>query len=353
MEKTSPRILFISRKHPPSVGGMQEANYQLGKHLAQITPTKVIAYGGSQKWLPVVYPYLFIRGLIETAIFKPQIILMGDGVLAPMGWLLKKLTGKKVVNMAMGLDVTYNSSFFQAVVPPALAKLDKVIAISQYTKNECVSRGICSGKVAVIPCGIEINKYQTKQTNEQIKKTFQSKYGIEIKNKKILLTVGRLVKRKGHQWFIEQVMSGLPAEYVYLIAGDGPERANIEDAVQKHKLGNRVYLFGKIAEEEKKLLLNLADLFVMPNIKVKGDPEGFGIVALEAASVGLPVVGTKIEGLIDAIKHQETGLLVNEDKEEYLEAIKKLFLKPLRNDKIIKKAEEFGWGEVAKQVLNA
>ncbi len=310
MEKTSPRILFISRKHPPSVGGMQEANYQLGKHLAQITPTKVIAYGGSQKWLPVVYPYLFIRGLIETAIFKPHVILMGDGVLAPMGWLLKKLTGKKVVSMAMGLDVTYSSSVFQAIIPPALAKLDRVIAISQYTKSECVSRGISSEKVAVIPCGIEINKYQTKQTKEQIKITFQEKYGIEIKNKKILLTVGRLVKRKGHQWFIERVMSELPPEYIYLIAGDGPERTKIVNAAQKHNLGKRVFLFGKISEEEKKLLLNLADLFVMPNIEVKGDPEGFGIVALEAASVGLPVVGTKIEGIKDAVTNNITGYLI-------------------------------------------
>lgn len=301
---------------------MQEHSFQLSSALAKITPTVKVVYGGSQKWLFIVYPYLLVAGLIKAITFKPDLILLGDGVMAPLGWVLKVLTGKKVVCVVMGLDVTYNSVLFQKTIPFFLRKMDRVIAISNYTKNECLHRGVKTELLDVIPCGVDLEKYQTSKPKKEICQIVEQKFGLQLHNKKILLTVGRLVKRKGHAWFIEQVMSNLPAEYIYLVAGDGPEQVAIEMAIKKHQLEEKVYLFGKVSEEDKKYLLNIADVFVMPNIKIEGNPEGFGIVALEAASVGLPVVASKIEGINDAVISGKTGYLVSSlDSVQFLKKI--------------------------------
>ena len=114
----------------------------------------------------------------------------------------------------------------------------------------------------------------------------------------------------------------LPDNYIYVIAGFGPEQEQIEKIIWKFNLTDRVYLLGHISEEEKKCLYQISDLFIMPNISVKDDQEGFGIVALEAGSYGLPIIATDIEGIKDAILDGKTGRLIKEgDNQAFLEAI--------------------------------
>ena len=150
---------------------------------------------------------------------------------------------------------------------------------------------------------------------------FISKHNIKINAKVILLTVGRLIKRKGHAWFIENVFGKLPDHYIYMIAGLGPEQEQVEKIIRKFNLTDRVHLLGYISEEEKNCLYQISDLFIMPNISVEGDQEGFGIVALEAGSHGLPVIATDLEGIRDAIIEGKTGRLIKEkDVQAFLAA---------------------------------
>jgi glycosyltransferase involved in cell wall biosynthesis len=96
---------------------------------------------------------------------------------------------------------------------------DKIFPVSEYTKQQCVERGIPVTKLQVIHNGIDLkcNNPMAIQENHR----FNENYPLELEGKKVLLTVGRLIKRKGHQWFIKNVMPKLGNEYLYLIAGEG------------------------------------------------------------------------------------------------------------------------------------
>ncbi|MFC1948310.1 glycosyltransferase [Chloroflexota bacterium] len=107
-----------------------------------------------------------------------------------------------------------------------------------------------------------------------------------------------------------------------------------------------------------KLLYNASDIFIMPNIPVKGDMEGFGLVTIEASSCGLPVVASRIEGIKDAIQNGENGMLVEPGNvQEYVSSIKKwLEYDELRN-KFGRQArrftlENYGWEKVAQCYLD-
>jgi len=113
-------------------------------------------------------------------------------------------------------------------------------------------------------------------------------------------------------WFAEKVMPRLDGSYLYVVAGEGPERGTIQKIVDRCNLQGRVLLLGEVSDEDRKLIYNASDIFIMPNITVPGDVEGFGIVALEAGSCGLPVVASNIQGLRDAVINGKTGYLVGE-----------------------------------------
>jgi len=99
-------------------------------------------------------------------------------------------------------------------------------------------------------------------------------------------------------------------DWVYLIVGDGPERAAIETAVEVHGLSRHVRLLGYLDGDALRAAYALADLFVMPNVPVSGNPEGFGLVILEARAAGIPVVAADLEGISEAIGEEEDGTLV-------------------------------------------
>ena len=127
---------------------------------------------------------------------------------------------------------------------------------------------------------------------------------------RILLTVGRLVPRKGVKWFVEHVMAKLPENVVYAIAGTGPDEQAIRDSIRAiGSAGTRVRLLGRVDDETRTALYTGADIFVMPNLPVGGDMEGFGLVALEAATAGALVVASDLEGIRDAVLEDETGVL--------------------------------------------
>lgn len=116
-----------------------------------------------------------------------------------------------------------------------------------------------------------------------------------------------MVKRKGHAWFVDAVMPRLVSNIVYVILGDGPERESVQRAVDTHGLGGRVVLLGRQPDTILDVAYAAADLFVMPNIPVHGDMEGFGIVLLEANAMGLPAIGADLEGIRDVIQDGENG----------------------------------------------
>jgi glycosyltransferase involved in cell wall biosynthesis len=331
-------VLFITRKFPPTKGGMQKVACELYKHLSGITNVELIKWAGSNKWLPLVLPYFFLKSCWILLRNKIDIIYLQDGLLSSLGLLLKKISGKKVVTTIHGLDVTYNNKFYQILIPKCVSKLDKAICISQATKQECINRGIPEEKIIVIPNGISDGFYLN-EDKEVLKSALEKMADLKIKDKKVLLSVGRLVERKGIHWFVENVIPKLLKQrndFVYLIAGDGIFKEKIEEVIHKNNLEDYVIILGRVGDEVLKSLYNSSEVFVMPNIHVEGDMEGFGIVALEAASCGLPVVASKLEGVKDAVKDGKNGFLVEAyNIKGFVKAVNGL----LENEE---KREEFG-----------
>jgi glycosyltransferase involved in cell wall biosynthesis len=314
------KLLFITRKYPPSVGGMEMLSYQVAREFARRADATVIAWGGSRKALPAFLPYAFLKALYLARRGTVDHIHLGDALLAPLGLALKLLTRRRTTATACGLDVTWNPAPYQAVVPRCLARLDRIICISDATMEECVRRGVPRRKCVVIPIGVHSEDFASDASRD----TLSDLVGRDVRGKTVLVTVGRLVRRKGVSWFLENVVPRLGEDIVYLVAGDGPERAEITGLVESLGLRDRVLLLGRVPDRDLRVIYNTADVFVMPNRPVPGDMEGFGIVAIEASSAGLPVVAADLEGIRAAVVEGATGSLVPpESPEDFAAAIRR------------------------------
>ncbi len=130
----------------------------------------------------------------------------------------------------------------------------------------------------------------------------------------VLLSVGRLVARKGFDLVLQSVAAlrhDCP-ELTYILVGDGPERPRLEALVRDLDLAGHVRFLGATDDLTKWAAYDLCDVFVMPNRVLGGqDWEGFGIVFLEAALAGRPAIGGRTGGANDAIADEVTGLLID------------------------------------------
>jgi glycosyltransferase involved in cell wall biosynthesis len=248
---------------------------------------------------------------------------LGDGVLSFVGWKAKLFYKKPVVCVVHGLDLTFKNILYQKLwVRLFLKKMDKLIAVGNETVKIAKEKGIAENKITFIPNGVDTEKHLVSIGYAELEKIV----GQSIENKKILLTSGRLAKRKGVAWFIENVMPKLSAEFLYIVAGDGPDKENLTLAVKNNNLEKRVITLGYVPDSTRNILFNTAHLFVQPNIKVSGDMEGFGISVIEAGACRLPVLAANIEGLKDAIKEERNGFLVeSENADAFVEKINALF----------------------------
>lgn len=158
-----------------------------------------------------------------------------------------------------------------------------------------------------------------------------------------LLTVGRLTARKNHAAVIEAVHRLHPSHPLlrYVIVGDGPERARLEDLSRRLDLGDVVRFTGAVSSEKLRDCYRRADLFVMPTHPGSGDVEGFGIVYLEAAAAGKPVIATRTGGVPDAVEDGVTGVLLDEPTPARLaEVIAQLLDDPWRRRELGMRARE-------------
>jgi phosphatidyl-myo-inositol dimannoside synthase len=342
------RLLYITRKYPPAVGGMENYNHELVRALGHRHPTTVIAWGGSQKWLPWFVVKAFVQALWLVRRDRITHVHVGDCVLAPLGVLLAWITRRPVSVTVYGLDIMYDLRPYQWVVPRCVARLDRAICISEATREEAVRRGVPAERCVVILPGVARFEPPGGDAVREVERLL----GAPVDGRTVLLTVGRLVERKGVCWFLDAVLPQLPARYLYVVAGDGPERGRAQEIATRRGLGERVRLLGRVSDRDLAALYAASDVFVMPNVAVPGNMEGFGLVALEAASAGLPVVASDTEGIRDAVVDGETGLLVEPgDAAGFVAAIADA--QALARDRVAAATEPFAWDGVARRYDDA
>lgn len=341
------RILFITRKYPPSVGGMEQFSYHLTTKIS--CEKRVIALKGSYPriLLPFFILYAGLAALFSAG--KYDMIHLGDGVLFWIAWFVKKFRPRAKVAVTLhGLDVTYPTPLYSLYKRFFARSCDLYICISAATERLARNDGL--HPTVVIPVGVETSAWKgTFQRSDLLKYL-----GTPTENRFVCLTTGRLVQRKGVPWFVKNVLPQLPSGILYLIAGDGPCRKEIQDAIGHLHGDARVQLLGKVPQHVLKMLYHTADLFIMPNIRVAGDAEGFGIVALEAGACGLPTLAADCEGVRDAVTLGQTGWFVeSENTEAFIQAISDKALHPehlLRREDVQRSvAEHFDWNVIISQ----
>ena len=341
------RILILSRKYPPSIGGMQIFARDFIRRMESVYDVDRIVLGGRQLNLVWFLPYLFTASLARLAGRKYDLVWLCDGLLAPLGAALKKLTGVKVGVTVHGLDVTYERFFYQRLVPPAIRSLDRVVCVSANTMKECLERGVGRDKCVVITNGVEQEDYSVSGSTASCLEKLYDFLGDDIGEKKMLISVGRLIRRKGMDWFASKVVPLLDDDHVYLIAGEGPEKRNILDAAARSGVSGRVRLLGKVSDDQLRLLYNYGHALVLPNQRIEGDPEGFGIVAIEAASCGLPAVANSVDGVSEAVLDGRTGWLVGyNDERLFAEKVKD---PGLSRGEVRAASGVFSWEEIIKK----
>ena len=197
---------------------------------------------------------------------------------------------------------------FRWIIPRIYHNASGVIANSHNTKTLLQDIGVHPAKIHIIHPGIDPTLFHN---SKQLAQMTRAKY--HLGDAPILLTVGRLQRRKGHDMVIRAmplIKAKIP-HAIYLIVGTGEESAFLQALVREADVTDSVVFVGCITDEEVLGCYAACNVFVMPNREINGDIEGFGIVYLEASAAGKPVIGGRSGGTSDAILDGITGLRVD------------------------------------------
>lgn len=332
------RLLIVTRNLPPLTGGMERLLHRAVLELAQEFDLCVIGPSGARSHLPDsvlvrTTPGVGLLGFLPCAVplalwsawrFRPDGILAGSGVTAPVAWLVSRLWGIRYAVLAHGLDVIARNPVYQSVFVPCMRRADLVIANSGNTRTLCANAGLPAARTVVLPPGVQ---FPPKFSDAG----FRERYGVG--NRPMLLSVGRIVPRKGLVDFVAQCMPAIVAAYpdaclaivgeepAQALKGTGSETAAIHEAVRAAGLASAVIMCGRLPEALLDAAYREADLFVFPVLDLPGDVEGFGMVAVEAAASGLSTIGFRAGGLEDAVIDGTTGRLAEPGRYDTLTAL--------------------------------
>ncbi len=286
---------------------MENLALEISRSLERVGRVRVVALGGSQRNLVWFLPLAAIRTLIAVTFGRVSTVLVGDPVVLLALWPVLAVRRRvRVVVVVHGLDLTLDRRSYRTLVRHALRRADTVVAISEATKREAVKIGVDPSRVEIVLPGLPIPGVEVDRAGQRAAVVSAAALSSD---RVVVSTVGRLVTRKGQAWFASEVLPLLPSRYVYVIAGSGPGRDAIVAAALRSGVSDRCVLLGTVDEAVREALLGASDVFVVPNIAVPGDMEGFGLVAAEAALRGTPVVSARLEGLVDAVVEGETGTI--------------------------------------------
>jgi glycosyltransferase involved in cell wall biosynthesis len=293
---------------------MENVAKELYEHLRHIADVELVAIrgkrGGKNALLPVAYAVLLIRAVKAAYHQNPDIIYVQDGVMAPMGRLLRWILRRPVVITIHGTEVAYSNPVYRKLIFPSLQRMNRAVVISDGTaaKTRAVMPNLPLTKVV---WGSEADLY-LETPRPEIRRQVEAQIGVPLEGRPCIYHSGRLIERKGALWFVENVMPLLHEcvpNIICLIAGHGEDYDKLAVAIQRLQLTDAVKLLGYVLGEERRRLYNVADIFVMPNVPGYGF-EGFGMVAIEASSCGTPVVASRYEGITDAVIDGRTGWLL-------------------------------------------
>ena len=289
------------------------------------------------KWYSMYYMWKILNKNPET-IF----IATTWGMAKSYSYLKKKYPLSKMIVVAHGLEVTRlkegkELTSFKNVVNDS----DLILCVSKYTKNEIIDRvdGIETNHIKFLPNGVDINRFFPVENTSG----FLNRYNIP-ENSNIILTLARIIRRKGHDTVIKCLPSLIKKfpNIQYVIAGPHRKKDTYLDELKllakELSVENHIVFVDYIPDSDLNEIYSRSQVYVMVSRTYNdiGDSEGFGITFLEANACGCPVIGSTEGGIPDAVENNKNGLLVPADDIKSLtKAIEKFLEDQIFRRKII------------------
>ncbi len=324
------KSLLISNAYfPPQVGGISAMMAALVQHLGPARVCCLTGVPGSRVASGEQIGHVYRRpaafrlprwrkaaawGLALSEIMvreRPravQIAIIDDGHL---GVWLKRWLHLPFLVYAHGNDIM---RVLQDVWPRQRTDLqaaDRVVANSRFTAGLVEQAGVDPRRIHVVHPGCDAERFRPRDADPALRERL---LGARARGP-VLLTVGNLVERKGHDVVIQalpQVIRRVP-NATYLIVGDGSHRNALDHFARVAGVRDHIVFAGRVDADDLPAVYALSDVFVMPS-RVRPadcDVEGFGLVFLEANACGKPVIGGRTGGIPEAIVDGETGFLVD------------------------------------------
>jgi len=336
-------LCIVTNVFLPSVGGIQIVTYEQSKRLLQKnfdpkivtnriqTPKKYVydkinveCYESMNAGFRVGIPYT-IPTIPSFPVFTKNIknskIIHAHGhpyLTSLIAGKLAKYYEKPFILTQHNTFIDYNNIFNYiekgndlTVGKETLKQADKIITVSNATKEYVLSLGANPNKIKVLHNGVDLKRFKPLPL---VKAEMRKKLGIP-KDAKVVLTVRRLVYKNGVDTLIDAANLAVKKKpaLVFIIAGKGPDMASVQSQIEQLGLEKNIKLTGFVADQDLSLYYNTADLFVLPS----KSGEGLPLVALEAMACGLPVIATNVGG-INEIMVKGFGKLVPANNPEAL-----------------------------------
>jgi phosphatidyl-myo-inositol dimannoside synthase len=358
---------LVATEFPPQRGGMSEVAHWLSEALADVARVSVVVppgHGDEEA------PYRLVRVLTDGGVRDATRL----GHLEVDGWIVLQAglfpLGSRLSQPAFGY--VHGNDFLRPWVPcgwpwiearqrpyasrlrlahrrrcirSSLRSIQHVYANSSMTKDLFARRyGLPIERVSVLPPGVPPDCFQDPVTRAESRP-------LE------LLTVARLstsTRRKNIDGVL-RALALLPASlpWHYRVVGGGDDQARLQVLAESLGLSQRVELSGRVDRADLLAAYRSADLFVLTPKATEGDVEGFGIVYLEANAVGVPVLGSKAGGAVDAIEHGVSGLLLEDSDPATIAAGIERFVSErsrFQSAEIVAHAARYRWEAIARRL---
>jgi phosphatidylinositol alpha-1,6-mannosyltransferase len=394
------KVLFVSSNFPPVIGGSAvvydqlcrnadrqivalgaSCDYRTGKEWPEIKkmdagrgyPIYRVPYlrppalsQDSPNWIAKILHAVFrdlpimarVLATVFSLIIKYRVKTVCLGELIYGGWLVfpfRYLLGRTVFIYTHGEEIAQESeNLLGRQRGLFLRHASGIIAVSLFCKGQIISKyKIDPKKIHVINNGVDLTAFNPSGQNRDI-------WPAAIRHCKIILSVSRLVERKGQETLIRalpSILANHPDTHCVIVGG-GPMEDRLRELVSELKLDSHCTITGTAPQEDVIAYFRACDLFALPcRTLPDGDTEGFGLVFLEAGACGKPVVAGIAGGTVEAVTDGVTGFLVDGySTTEVADAINRLLSEPGLAERMGKegwlRAQDCNWRAVADRFLS-